>query len=466
MRPLALAALLVLSAGGCAYYNGMYNAKRLAGQAEKAERQGRRFEASSLWGQVGVKAESVLVRHPDSRWAEEARLLQGTSFVKLRDCQRALEPLESVMTAGRNPEFVERAAMLVGSCRLGMGDPLGASSAYARLLTSRNAQRRDIALWAHGRSVRLAGDLETATLELSASRDPRARGELAAALAALGRVAEALAIADSLIEPPDSTAPWDEIAAAVGGHDLDAASLLTTRVAASGGMPVELRARLLAADALRLAPLDSAAAERRLFEAESLATGSLAYGEVVLTRVRAQLRRETEIDRLREQAVALTDYSEGSGALGAVMLRLAGAIRRSVDLADSVAPGQPLGDMRLFLAAEIARDSAGLIAFAEQLFSRVPREWPESPYGAKAVMALIGLAPEAGDSLTQVLSDRFPANPYVLVASGGDGQEILALEDSLRQFGIALSRPSRQNQPVRPGQRPRPQPTRPPDELE
>ncbi|MDH4130826.1 MAG: hypothetical protein OEV95_03365, partial [Gemmatimonadota bacterium] len=68
--------------------------------------------------------------------------------------------------------------------------------------------------------------------------------------------------------------------------------------------------------------------------------------------------------------------------------------------------------------------------------------------------------------LTQVLSDRFPANPYVLVASGGDGQEILALEDSLRQFGIALSRPSRQNQPVRPGQRPRPQPTRPPDELE
>jgi hypothetical protein len=29
--------------GGCVYYNGMYNAKRLAGSARKAERDGRAF---------------------------------------------------------------------------------------------------------------------------------------------------------------------------------------------------------------------------------------------------------------------------------------------------------------------------------------------------------------------------------------------------------------------------------------
>jgi tetratricopeptide (TPR) repeat protein len=405
------------------------------------------------------------VRHPDSRWAEEAQLLRGTAYVKLRDCQRALEPLESVMMAGRNPEFVERAAMLVGSCRLTIGDPLGASSAYARLLTSRNAHRRDIALWAHGRSLRLAGDYETAAEELAASEDPRARGELAAAHAALGRVAEALALVDSLIEPPDSTAPWLDITWGLGRVDLDAASALTTRVAATGGMPAELRARLLAADAGRLAASAPAKAERRLFEAESVATGTLAFGEIALMRVRSRLREETDVDRLREQAVVLADYSEGSGALGATMLRLAGAIEKSAGLADSVHPGQPLGDMRLFLAAEMARDSAELTAFAEHLFARIPDEWPDSPYGAKAVMALIGLAPEAGDSLTQILSDRFAASPYVAVAGGGDGGEILALEDSLRRFGIALSRPSRQNQPGRPGQRPRPQPTRPAEDL-
>ena len=55
----ALSAFLMAALlGGCVYYNGMYNTKRLAGSARRAERDGRTFEATNLWGQVVTRAES------------------------------------------------------------------------------------------------------------------------------------------------------------------------------------------------------------------------------------------------------------------------------------------------------------------------------------------------------------------------------------------------------------------------
>ena len=38
-------AVLVLGLAGCAYYNGLYNARRLDDEAHKAEREGRTGEA-------------------------------------------------------------------------------------------------------------------------------------------------------------------------------------------------------------------------------------------------------------------------------------------------------------------------------------------------------------------------------------------------------------------------------------
>ena len=47
MRGALLAAALLLA--GCAY-NGMYHARRLSGDAEKAERDGRTIDANAFWG--------------------------------------------------------------------------------------------------------------------------------------------------------------------------------------------------------------------------------------------------------------------------------------------------------------------------------------------------------------------------------------------------------------------------------
>ena len=90
----ALIAALLL--GGCVYYNSMYNTKRLAGSARKAEREGRTFEANNLWGQVVTRAESLVTRHPDSKYVDEALVLKGLALSRLRQCPAAVAPLGHV----------------------------------------------------------------------------------------------------------------------------------------------------------------------------------------------------------------------------------------------------------------------------------------------------------------------------------------------------------------------------------
>ena len=89
--------------GGCVYYNGMYNANRLANSARKAERDGRTFEANNLWGQVATKAESVVVRHPRSKYAEEAAILRGLALARMGQCEQALRCLEPDRGGRREP---------------------------------------------------------------------------------------------------------------------------------------------------------------------------------------------------------------------------------------------------------------------------------------------------------------------------------------------------------------------------
>ena len=83
---------MALLLGGCVYYNGMYNTKRLAGSARKAERDGRTFEANNLWGQVVTRADSLVVRHPDSKYVDEALVLKGIALARLDQCAMRREP--------------------------------------------------------------------------------------------------------------------------------------------------------------------------------------------------------------------------------------------------------------------------------------------------------------------------------------------------------------------------------------
>jgi hypothetical protein len=459
MKRIATLGLLLLL-GGCAYYNGMYNAKRLAGRARNAEKEGRTFDATSLWGQVGVKAESVLAQHPNSKWTDEARLLQGTSLVKLKNCTLGVRPLEQVLAGANDQRLAEEAAVLLGDCRTTMGDPAGAMAAYGRLTNSKDPGRRRLALFSHGRAQRIDGNYELALAELSSTDYPGAQGERAAALAGLGRLPEALVLVDSLLARGDSTAPWDSLLAAVSRHDREAGSRLTDQVAASEVLSPTFRARLLTAEGDRWRETDAARSEARLAAAEKMAAGTQAGFEARLQAILLKIRGVDSLSQLQELISQFEELGEGTGAIAPRAMQLAGFARRVALTADSVPPGLPAGDLRLFLAGEMARDSLDAQRFAASQFRRVAAEWPASPFAPKAMLALILLQPGRADSLRAALLASYPSSPYVAMIEGGESAEYAVLEDSLRRFAMAF-RPEGRVAPPRPQPRPTTAPREP-----
>jgi tetratricopeptide (TPR) repeat protein len=457
------AALLLLLTGGCAYYNGMYNAKHLAHDARKAEREGRVAEATNLWGQVELKAESVVVHHPTSRWSDEARLLQGTALVKLGNCDGALHPLETVLSSTRDSRLGDDAAMLIGGCRADLGDADGAMVAYARLLNSRDPERRSIALYQHGHALRLLGRFEEAAGELGASRHPRAKAEWAAAVAGIGRVPEALAVADSLAASGDTTAPWPSLLALIGERDPEAAAALVDRIVAAPAFSPTLKATLLLEDGERWLGHDSNRGDARLLQADSAARDTPVLTSVRLERARTIVARAATMEDLNQAASELEDFGGPVAGGGQSGPRLAATARLVMATADSTPPGTPRGDLRLFLAGELARDSLGAPRFAANQFRRVALGWPDSPFAPKALLALIDLEPEGADTVRAVLLDRYRANPYVAISRGAEAPEYEALEDSLRLFQITFQTfvPQGPTRSIQPGRPKPPQPTTP-----
>ncbi len=460
-------AVLLVTLPSCVYYNGMYNTKRLAGQAERADREGRTFDANGLWGQVSLKAESLLVKHPDSKYAEEASLLRGTALARLGDCATAIGPLERVMRTGRSAEFADRAALLAGSCRVRLGDPLAALAAYARLAQSRDPAHRAFALYSEGRTLSLSGAHAEGYARLAASEHPRARGERAAALAGAGRLTEAVATADSLLAARDSLAPWDSLLTWMRRHDPEPAATITGRLAGDSLFPALFRARLLVRDGEYWLPRDSARGGRRFAEAGALVQGTSHYHEVSIRAAMARVRLVEDVEQLERQGQELSDLTEVAGPLSGEVSLLAGLAQRVALAADSAPAGMPGGDLRLFIAAEQARDSLRATAFATAQFRRVVADWPESPYAPKALLALILLEPAHQDSLKELLESRYSGSPYLVLARGGDTPEYTALEDSLRRFAQGFRPDGRR--PVAPRPAPPPgqaQPARPRDPVD
>ena len=210
---LSLAAALL---GGCVYYNGMYNTKRLAGSARKAERDGRAFEANNLWGQVVTRAESLVARHPDSKYVDEALVLKGVALARLNQCEAAVAPLGRVSLLRGDAEVAEDATLALGRCQLELGEPAVAEIMFARLVESRDPVRAREARLLRGRALRMTGRHEEALAALEGSADPRAADERLLALAGARRRDAALALADSMLAAKDSTARWDTLVVAVG----------------------------------------------------------------------------------------------------------------------------------------------------------------------------------------------------------------------------------------------------------
>jgi tetratricopeptide (TPR) repeat protein len=440
IRPIRTMRLTFMTAliGGCVYYNGMYNANRLAHSARKAEREGRTFEANNLWGQVATKAESVVVRYPRSKYAEEAAVLRGVALARLGQCDQALGPLSRATLAGKPGDLTEDALLATGRCQLALDNIPAGEAAFSQLLDSKDRDRRREAHFQHAKLLRQSGRYQEALRALEGVKDPRADSERILALAGAGRLPQALALADSLIAKRDTTRPWDSLMVLMGQHNPAAASQLLDRIRPLPVRP-EIQARRLLEDGIRLASTDTVRAGARLREVVSIGGRNDAAGRASLQLILLDLRQARRVEDLLPVLEGLKRVSEHFETVAYESTLLGGTIRGVHDAATSVTWETPRGDLRLFLAAEAARDSLRAPVLAEGLFHRILDDYPNSSYAAKVVLAVQQLDPTWADSARGLLEGLYLRSPYLAVIRGESSEEYRQLEDSLGAYAATLA---------------------------
>jgi outer membrane protein assembly factor BamD (BamD/ComL family) len=471
---LATGGLALLLLGGCVYYNGMYNTKRLAGSARSAERDGRTFEATNYWGQVVNRADTLVTRHPDSKYVDEALMLKGTALARLGQCSNAMAPLSRVTEVRGSNDAVEDAYLALARCQLDLGNPTAAEIAVARPLQSKQKYRRQQARLVHARALRLTGRAAEAVVMLDSLPGDRVADERLLALAAAGRRDDAMRVADSLLAQPDSGRFWDSLVVVVGRTDPLTASHIVDRLIERPGTPPINQTRWLLDDAARLEQADTARATARLVQAVKVGGVSPAAASARLQLARKDLQGARTVDDLAGPIQVLDSLAGGAGDGGAAVNETIGGVGEASELratlvrireaSDSSAARAATADLRLFLAAELARDTLAAPALSTSLFRRVVDDWPDSPYAPKALLAVVMLDPAWADSARDLLATRYAASPYVAYVQGNPLPEYQALEDSLKAFDVATqavrrrppTRPGQPTPPVRPGVRRQP----------
>ena len=445
MRRIRIAALAATLLTGCVYYNGMYNARRLSEAAEKAKREGRTLDASTYWGQVTVKAETLLSRHPDSKFAPEAEYLLGRARAELGSCDRARPMLLKSLPRLGDTALAQEGNLVLARCQAALGDHAAAIALLTGLVDRVPPARRQDVRIALAHSQRLAGRPVDAISSLEGIGERAVLSERMLALAEAGRIGASIAVADSLIAARDSTAPWDSAIAVIARHDPAAASSLVDRLVPLSGTDPEQHARRLLEDGGRLT--DPARREARLRQAATAGGrgSSAATARFELLRLGVQrMRSRSELD-----SIATAFAREGDDSPLAIQIQPIARVLERVRAADSLHAATPQGDLRLFLIAEAVRDVLHAPQFAAMLFRRIPEIWPGSLYAPKALLAAERLDPQSADLVT-LLEERYAGNPYVEAVKGADPIALRTLEDSLGAFAARM-----EPRAVLPGRTPR-----------
>lgn len=449
-----LSGLLLLA--GCGYYNGyngIYGANKFASQARESERQGRPGEAQNLWGQAAVKAESLLARQPRGKWRGDALAIRGEALSSLGRCSEASIYLREAQESLSDRTSREQAALALGRCELALGQPALAAETLEPIESSKDEYRRAEARRLRGRALVQTGDYETALADLRDAGTSPTSTEVLGALAGLGRSEDVYAAIDQLVATRDSAMRWDSVITAVAQRNPEMGSAVLERLRAAGAVRSTELPALLGADAARLS---GAARDARLEELVRLAPQSEAGDAAHLELTRRRLQTASTPAELLPLADTLAAIASLGLASQSAAEQLAAKVAIVARVADSVPAGAPQGDLRLFLAAESARDSLGARTVATGLFRRVVEEWPDGDYAAKALLAGRQLDPAWAEASDSLLASRYAESPYVIAARGGDRTALLQLEDSLAAFERRMSgRPVDETRPAR--MRPRPQ---------
>ena len=413
MRRLA-ALLLVLTVTGCAYFNGVYNARQAEKRGDAALRRGRDGEAATYFATVAEKAETVLVRHGRSKWADDARLLAGRGWARSGQCGRAVPHLEyALANDGLAGERLELAHLALGICRVDAGLLTEAESLLVLVMQSRDRWRASQgAIWA-ARSALRRSDTEKALGYLANTGASVAEWELITAFV----TQEDYARAESLLTRRADEGDYRQELLAIlprlwqAGNRTGVATIIEKYDAARLRPGERARLHLTLGDLFAAAGEDSAAVAH-FSVTQQLLRDSLP-GRQASVRLTALAIRELETLADVENVVARTHDA-------AAQVPLQVRLERSLLFLNLMLDRTDYTGASLFLAGEIARDSLGARGLARQLFLRVPASYGNSPVAPKALLAAASIHPDSADAYLARLREQYPTSVYTLALDGRD----------------------------------------------
>ena len=458
MRALVMT-LVVGGASGCAYFNGVYNAKEAAGAADKLARAGHDADAAGSYALAAAKAETVLVRYPRSRWRADALYLAGRGAAFAGDCIRGESRLaEFLALSGRKTGERDRARIALASCYVRSSRYAGARDMLEPLRTSKDREvRRQASLWAARAAVGM-GDTDAALAYLGNVDVGSVQWELATASLAAQEYARAESL---LVERAERGDYREEALIAVrelwraGRHE--SAEKLVSRWAAARTSPNAKIMLHLASAELQMAAGRDSIARAHLLQVSRLATDPTIDREVSAQLALLGLKRLATLDDVQAAIRRAANAAAGSPTL-----------RRMQDnliLVTMLDAAQDATGASLFLAAEVARDSLRAPLLAHTMFRKLEATQPGALLTPKALLAAAAIVPDSADAYRERVVSRHPRSPFALLVAGRDPGDVgvyrqtdellrIAWQSATKQFADTIKKlrpPPKPNGPGAPG---------------
>lgn len=445
LRGIVLSTMLFATTG-CVYFNGIYNAKEAAGHGDARLRRGDESAAASFFAASATSAESVLVRHPDSKWRPRALYLAGRGAAMAGYCDRGAQRLDEYLAYGvlgdDSTEF-NRARVARGICDLKLGQ---LDSARARLDSLIDVEEQETAhlarLWA-SRAALAANDGAAAERYLEGMN----MGTMAWELLSASVSARDYVRVESLLVQRAAEADYrDDVVRALrellnagrySAVERVVAQYDAARVRDNGRVAMHY----LAGDYYLRDGMDSLA-QRHLFAARQMAGRDTTIEREAAARLALIGIRRFESMRDLDSAFARQDSA-------VVRTQFSRRVSDQALLVKILSATEDTTGAAWFVAAEAARDSLRANAIARGLFLRIARELPASPLAASAWYAASTLMPDSADAWKARILEEHPTSHVAAWIRGEDpatrpdfmaNQELLrgAWLDAAKAFGDTL----------------------------
>jgi len=101
-----------LLASSCAYFNTLYNARKIYGEAEqqRIEAEGDERASREKYKQVVEKCVSLVTSYPDSRWVDDALFLMGKALIRQGEYNKGIRKFQEVQANFPESDYAVRAA--------------------------------------------------------------------------------------------------------------------------------------------------------------------------------------------------------------------------------------------------------------------------------------------------------------------------------------------------------------------